>query len=248
MKRIILPPSYSGGSRCELTGSDFHHLIRVSRHKTGDRFKGTDSHGIGYNITLGKITETSAILEVEKDLSKNEESVQIRLVQAIPKSKALDLVIRQSAEAGVSCVIPVFSKYSIVKLNDEKDIKNKLARWQKIVKEAVVQSGSPVITEITAPRELNDIQFEENALVLFFHQEPDGCVPLHNILNNDYKIIYILIGPEGGFAQDEVLDFSEKKYVPVYLGENVLRVETAALYAIASVKTILREKEIWRKT
>ncbi len=247
MKRILLPPEYSGESEWNLTGKDFHHLIRVSRHKKEDSFKATDVSGRMYVTKIGEISDSHVTLMIEKDESLQEERSNIILVQSLTKGKAMDLIIRQSAEAGVSCIIPVFTKYSVVKLETEKETKNKIDRWVKIAREACIQSGSPVIPEIKKPQVLERTVFGENALILYFHQEPEGNAPLHNVLVNDYKSIYILIGPEGGFSDDEVRHFSQNGYTPVYLGQNVLRAETAALYAIASVTTVLREKDTWRK-
>jgi 16S rRNA (uracil1498-N3)-methyltransferase len=246
MKRLVLPGTYSGESSFTLSGPEFHHLIRVSRFKKGDCIKVSDAHGVRYEATICEITDSEAILNLEKEKVTLPDLYQLCLVQSISKGKKMDIIIRQATEAGITGIYPVFSKYSVVKLQSEKDIDKKYLRWIKIAKEAVQQSGSRKIVHIERPKPIADLGFEDEALILFFHQEIVGSIPLHTALSNDYKIIYILIGPEGGFSEDEVRAFLKKRFIPVYLGENVLRVETAAIYAIASVQTVLLEKEIWR--
>jgi 16S rRNA (uracil1498-N3)-methyltransferase len=158
----------------------------------------------------------------------------------------MDLIIRQAAEIGVSAILPVFSRNSIVQYERDSDIEPKRLRWQKIIKEALQQSGSQILTTVGKPEKISHLAIEENALVLFFHQDETDSIPLHNILANNYKLIYILVGPEGGFTNDEVLSFKERHFIPVFLGSNVLRVETAAVAALSSVKLLLMENEFWR--
>jgi 16S rRNA (uracil1498-N3)-methyltransferase len=247
MKRIFLPSSFSGEETVVLSGPDFHHLIRVARYRAGDRLKALDAHGNSYDAEICRVSESEAVIRIEKENCKPAYGPCICLVQSLPKGKKMDLIVRQAAETGVSRIQPVLTRHSVVRLESENDVLRKRERWTKIAREAMAQSGSRIVPEIGIPAPIENITFEEDVLSLLFHQELSSSIPLHTSLLNDYKMIYILIGPEGGFAADEVQLLTDLGAVPVYLGENILRVETAALYAIAAVRTILSEKETWRR-
>ncbi len=183
---------------------------------------------------------------------------EIRLFQSLLKGKKMDLVIRQAAEAGVSAVIPVQSRYSIAKLDSE-SAEGRRERWKKICREALQQSGSKIFPEIFLPVSLEQAvldlcgpghgksggEREKKQTSLFFHEKDIENKSLHQYLFPVTDVINIFIGPEGGFSGEETAFLEENSCMPASLGENILRAETAALYSVAAVKTILLEKDRW---
>jgi 16S rRNA (uracil1498-N3)-methyltransferase len=160
----------------------------------------------------------------------------------------MDLIVRQAVEAGVESIVPVMSARSIPEPGDPA---RRLARWQRIAREALQQSGNPRLPAIKEPVSLKSAAEidRRGAIGLVFHQEKTAEESLHEALAREsvtgLRGAYILIGPEGGLAEDEVGLLRAAGFRPVHLGETVLRTETAALYAIAAVKTILRERDAW---
>jgi len=246
MKQILLPYRYNGEPTVTITGKDSHHLARVLRCKVGEKINVTDLEGVSYRTAIREITDSSVILSIEQKNTEESEPTLIKLVQSIPKGKKIDLIIRQAVEAGISAIIPVVSRNTIVRFESEKDVEYKHRRWNSIAKEAFMQSGTRRVPFVEKPGKLSDIKFEDESLKLFFHQEKSDSIPLHTCLYNDYRFVYIFIGPEGGYTEDEVRFLKEKGCIAAYLGNNVLRTETAALFAIAAVKIILLEKKAWR--
>ncbi|HYW83981.1 MAG TPA: RsmE family RNA methyltransferase, partial [Spirochaetia bacterium] len=114
-------------------------------------------------------------------------------------------------------------------------------------REALQQSGAPRLPEIEGPRSLASVAqgAGEWDMTLFFHEKPRGGAPLHALLAGMPRSVAILIGPEGGLSEDEAARLESAGFHPAYLGGSVLRVETAALYALGAVKTILQERDAW---
>jgi 16S rRNA (uracil1498-N3)-methyltransferase len=159
----------------------------------------------------------------------------------------MDTIIRQAAEMGVAAVYPFESDYTIAKI-EASQVRKKQQRWSKIVEEAVQQSGSSVFTTVHDPVQLRSIDtiWKGGEPALFFHQNQLSQTTLHHYLEHGPEEVGLVIGPEGGFSDDELVYLQTHAFQPVYLGENVLRTETAAVYAVAAVQTILLEKNSWQ--
>jgi 16S rRNA (uracil1498-N3)-methyltransferase len=174
---------------------------------------------------------------------------RIILVQSIAKAPAMDLVLRQAAEAGVARVIPLAARRSVPKTGQAGE-GGKLERWERIIREGLQQSGSPIATTIEEAVEaaglaerLGPPRGERLGLVL--HEVPLAQTGLHEYLGNAPEEIVICVGPEGGFADDELEILAGAGFKPLLLPGAILRTETAALYAVAAVETILAERSSW---
>ena len=250
MKVFILPPEYTGGDFFELTGDAFHYLCHVRRLKEGDSLPARDAAGNEYHLSLEDLGRRSCRLRVQKKGPSRQagEEASLSLYQCLPKGAKFDTIVRQAVELGVSRVIPVRSRYAAPKITDEK---TRLQRWQRIAREAVQQSGASCMPEILAPLDCADIprdfalRGDGKKLGIFFHQEPLEISSLHGYLSSNPKEVGLVIGPEGGLADEELLLLREAGFVPAYLGHRVLRSETAPVFAAAAVRIILLERERW---
>ncbi len=241
-----MPESYKGDSSLVLGGNDYHYLIRVLRYKTGYEFSGRDLKGNVFDLKVADITENSCILDVKKSSTEYVRLPEIVLYQCVCKGKKMDQIIRQATEAGVSNIIPVVSDFSVSKIDTEKSAK--IERWNKIVREAIQQSGSGINTLIGKPvtiDELVGIDDSTGDIGLFFHQETLDSGSLHGYLSANPRVVFLVVGPEGGLSDRETEILFGKKFKSVYLKTNVLRAETAAIYSISAVQTILLESENW---
>jgi 16S rRNA (uracil1498-N3)-methyltransferase len=188
----------------------------------------------------------------------------IILFQALPKAAKMDLIIRQAVEAGLVEIAPFEALRSVARLGADRA--GKPSRWERIVKEARQHSGSEADTRVRPPcgtEELLDYWESlktrfTRALGLILQPPPaehfwetGGPDPLeqgglHRYLDNRPGLVVIAIGPEGGFAPEELQRFHRADFKPVSLGDTILRTETAALYAAAAVRTILMESPSWQ--
>jgi 16S rRNA (uracil1498-N3)-methyltransferase len=247
MRQFILPESFAGDCSVKLTGESFHYICNVLRKKNGDSFPGLDKKGKGWQLTISEINNEFCMLEVIPMESEKSGKVEITLVQCLPKGKKMDLIIRQAVESGVKRIIPVLSDHSVPRFDNDKDIEKKRQRWEKIAIEAMQQSGSSIIPEIHKPVKMDKVPllWDQCGPGLFCHQEKIDENNLHKCLNENFNQVYIVIGPEGGISDREVKLLQEAGFQPIYLGDNVLRTETAALYTTAAVNVILLEKNTW---
>ncbi len=251
MRQLVLPDYYGGEPEIELKGENAHYLVRVLRLRPDDSFPAIDNSGKHYHCTIVE-TGDKVRLRVQSKGEPQNDRPTVTIVQCLPKGRKIDDVIRRCTEAGVSCLRPVLSEFTVVQLKDEK-VDRKLERWRRVAREALQQSGSGSAVSIEPPLAL-DRFLERDAnrnsgerLRLILHQDPLEQSSLHEYLAGpDLRDITLLVGPEGGFSDREVASAREAGYKPLYLGPFVLRTETAALYATAAVQTIIMEKATWR--
>lgn len=247
MKQYILPESFTGETVLELTGKDYHYLCHVIRKKKGDSFPGLDKMGNQWKITMENISKYSCHLGIQAMICDYSKNIEITLVQCLPKGKKMDLIIRQAVEAGVKRIIPVLSDHTVPKFDNKKDIEKKYQRWRKIAEEAMQQSGSKIVLEICSLIKMDNLPSIWNNCGpgLFCHQVKIDNNSLHKCLNEKFNQVYIVIGPEGGISDREIILLKDAGFLSIYLGDNVLRAETAALYATAAINVILLEKIRW---
>ena len=246
MKQFLLPGWYRGERRISLDGEDFRHLVRVLRKRAGDELAAVDAGGTGFSMRILRVGRAQCDVELAPAAAVTASPVGIRitLMQCLPKGRKIDLIVRQATEAGVERIVLVVSEHSQVR-PDEQDAR--VLRLRKIAREALQQSGAPRLPEIEEPRSLASVARSagEWDTALFFHEQPRGGAALHQLLAGMPRSVAILIGPEGGLSGDEAALLEGAGFHPAYLGGSVLRVETAALYALGAVKTILQERDAW---
>ncbi len=217
MKQFLLPGSYPGLTRVTLGEKDARYLLRVLRLREGDELPAADRDG----------TNSGS---------------RVTLLQCLPKGRKIDLIVRQATEAGVARIIPLVSAHTIVRVGEDD------GRLRRIARKAVQQSGAPRLPLIEEPRELASLAGtgDEWGTALLFHEKPGEAVPLHRLLAGRPREVSVLIGPEGGLTDNEVALLKGAGFQVVHLETGVLRVETAATYALGAVMTILQERKAWK--
>lgn len=210
-----------------------HHLVKVLRFKKGDTLELFDKEGNSYNaeiISLGESVRLKILSQIHN--SQSAISNSIALATAIPKGARMDWLVEKCAELGLTKLIPIETKYSVVKDCGL----SKISRWKKIAIEAVKQSHQPHLMEIeeilSFDRLLDSINQYDVKLLATLEGEP-----LSNIELTGEKGIIYLIGPEGGFSPDEISRANEAGFKAVRLPvDGILRIETAALTMLAILK------------
>ena len=260
MKGFILsvPPGPEGMIR--LYDKDYHYLVRVRRLRAGSLFDAVLPGGAETRVRILSTVDNILIGECLGLVERIPSPIPpIALFQGLPKGSKMDLILRQAAEGGVSLVVPFEAEYSTARL---REIPEKHKRWQRIIREARQQSGSTVDTTVKPPCTLDALlehwEFIKNEypkpVGILLHQEPidnsDTGSPLvkgsfHGYLGNNPDFVALAVGPEGGFSPREVSLFMAAGFVPLVMGNTILRTETAALYGTAAIRIILLEIETW---
>ena len=234
MRQFVLPASYRGEDSITLRGKSFHYLAHVLRLKEGAVFPGMGVAGERFALTLVFLGETSCTLAIKRTEERGGEAVvastpRLTLYQCLCKGNAMDLIVRQAAECGIHRIVPVQSVHSLPETRGRAD------RWERVIREALQQSGTRRVPLLAPALPLKEIpnDLHGRGIGLFFHQAPLANKTLHEYLSTYSEEIALVIGPEGGLSEAEVALLAEAGLGAVYLGASVLRVETAALSAIA---------------
>lgn len=247
MKQLVLPRGSRSGNRVELLGKEHHYLARVRRVAPGEQLAALDGDQ-RLILRVIEVTAHSVVLAVEENRSEPlPPGPAITLFPFLLKARKLDDVVRQACEAGAAAIVPVQGDHCVARTDDE-DGPRKVQRWESIAREAAQQSGNARVCRVEAPIRSSAVpgmwQGQDGPL-LFFHQTPLDTGNLHRYLVSRPKAVGLIIGPEGGLSAEEVALFRNHGALPVWLGPFVLRAETASLYAIAAVNTLLQEPQEW---
>lgn len=244
MYQFFIEAGQISDNQVRITGQDFIHMKQVVRLRIGEKFRISTSEGKNYFCALKGYEEEAAIGEIlEEDVDGTELNGSIWLFQGLPKQDKMELIIQKAVELGVTHVVPVAMKRSVVKLDDKK-AKDKIKRWQAISEAAAKQSKRSIVPEVlnvcTYKQALE--MFDNLDMVLLPYENEKGISFTKELLEQiePGKNIGIIIGPEGGFEQEEVNLAMEKNAHPLSLGKRILRTETAA---IATVTLVMLQME-----
>ena len=201
----------------------------------------------------GEQTDKSITRGVQASKAGGSTKIEYWLFQFLPRPQKFELIVRQATECGVAVIVPVIGEYT-EKSSAQAISGAKRERLERIIKEARQQSGSPVDTKVTEPLSLEkavelwctSTPLSDHRDVAFVLSERDDCSGnLRTSLQTaggaeKIKRAAIAVGSEGGISPDEVKLLEEKGlFVPVHFDVNILRCETAALYGIAAVQTMI---------
>lgn len=260
MKQFILPQAPDAFGRVDITGEKFHYLAHVRRLGIGERIQGRDRGGHPYDLVVEQIDNDRLRLRVvglrenrTLTASRAEEAESgpsepaITLAVGLPKGRIFDQVVRQATEGGVARITPLLTEHTIAQAPTARR-ESKFDRWQRIAEEAAQQSGTSTLPTIDPPVPLKDLLSDVGtAAIVAFHEQPIASPKLRQLLARRPKELLLLVGPEGGLSDAEIDLVRETGAVICNLGPNVLRVETAAVYAVATVRALLRLSEIERR-
>jgi 16S rRNA (uracil1498-N3)-methyltransferase len=243
VKQLVIPPGSRTEEVVELRGKEHHYLARVRRIAVGERVMALD-RGEKLQLEVVGVTKEATTFRIVDKAEALRLGPRLVLFPFLLKAGKLDDVIRQACEANVSAVVPVVGDHCIAR-PDRDEIK-KMQRWSAIAREATQQSGS-AICEVHPPVTSREIAtwWQNAGPLLLFHQLPLDKGSLHRYLFSRPEAVGLVVGPEGGLSQAEVDALMAQGALPVWLGPFVLRAETASLYAVAAVNTILQETQEW---
>lgn len=215
-----------------IDGDDARHIGRSLRMKCGEEIT-VCCDGIDYFCKIRSFTDSEVYLDlIEKRPCAAEPNVDITLFQAVPKLDKLEFIIQKSIELGVSRIVPVLTRRCISR-PDEKDFAKKLGRLNKIAESAAKQSGRGIIPQVLPIMSYKNAVEEMKKLDLSVILYENGGKRFDEVDFTDKKTIGLVIGSEGGFDAEEVQTAINSGAESVWLGNRILRCETAPITALS---------------
>ena len=242
MPRFFAEGLKKEGETILLTGDDASHIALSLRMKVGDTItvcdgKGKEAHCVTHSLTPTCVT--AEVLSLSDCLS--EPPFFAMVLQALPKGDKLDTVIQKAVETGASEIVPFESARCVVR-SDPSKAGRLNERRSRIALEAAKQCGRGVIPPVRTPLSFRDaVRLASEGDVGFLCYEGQETVPLGNVLCREGKDFRFLIGPEGGFSEEEVREAQNAGLMIVGLGRRILRTETAASFVLSC---LTYEKEL----
>jgi len=220
-----------------IRGSDVNHIRNVLRMRQGEPLFISGGEGTGYECEICHIGTDQVMARI---LSRSDRTgelpARLHLFQGLPKGDKMELVIQKAVELGVSEVIPVITRRTIVKL-DKKKVEAKTARWNAVAESAAKQSGRGVIPVVRGVLSFKEALAYAGPfpVKIIAYERAEGMKTLREQLGRIRPGMDagIFIGPEGGFEEEEISGAESAGAVPVSLGRRILRTETAGLMVLS---------------
>lgn len=247
MSKFFVKTEQINNNDIVIIGDDVNHIINVLRMKKTDKVQICNQDtGDNYNAEIVNYSKNEVECKIISKINETTESnVHITLFQGIPKFEKMELIIQKNTEVGIKSIVPVIMERTVVKL-DEKIASKKLERWQKIAEIAAKQSMRDIIPQIGNITKLKDIDTTEFDAVLVAYeneehnmlktelQKLERKIKSNNSSEQQYNIA-IVIGPEGGISEKELVMLAEKNAKFVSLGKRILRTETAGVVMAGNI-------------
>ncbi len=210
-----------------IEGREAHHLLEVLRARPGDRLTLFDGRG---NEALAEVVEVGEgrlrVRTLEKKAVRREPDAPVTLYLALLKGEKLADAVRMGTELGVSRFVLLVTRHAVAKTIR----RQKLERLRRIAIEAAKQSGRTLLPAVEGPIPLSRVPGVEQGLLA----HPEATLRVSEVYQPD-RPVALAVGPEGGFAEDEVALLRSRGFTPVTLGRRILKAETAACALVALV-------------
>ncbi len=236
--RIYVSPLAEGTSDIELADDTTRYLRNVLRLGPGDEVLFFDGTGWEYRGVIDRFDDRGGIARIVAwQRIPLEIPVRITLAQGLPKGDKMEFIVQKATELGVARIIPFRSSRTVPRRTEERAAR-RLERWRRIAAEAAEQCGRgdvPEIAETLSFRDALDAAGEKPVKILFW--EAERSCSLREIMKGSEARqateFFLVVGPEGGLSEEEVLIARQSGFLTASLGQLVLRVETAALAILA---------------
>lgn len=219
-----------------IKNEDVNHIKNVLRKKVEDKIEVCNQEtGDAYLCEIEQLDDNEILTKIIEKLNETETNIKIDIYQGLPKAEKMELIIQKSVELGVNSIIPVSLKRCVVKL-EGKDQNKRIERWQKIAESAAKQCGRniiPKIENIIKIKQFEELSKNYDSLIVAYENEKEYTLKqeIQKIKQSNKKElkIAVVIGPEGGLAEEEIETLKNYGANIVTLGKRILRTETVAL-------------------
>ncbi len=233
MKSTYIPELKEENEIYEIKDEEFHHLKNVCRIKINEKVYGFNRDGLICESSIKEILKNKVVLKVDK-FFKKKYNYRVHIGIPLIKFKNFSFILKSIQQLGIKKVYPFVSKFSIIDKINSKKIK----RWNKIIIESAKQSGNfylPLIEKVYKLEELSNFQGEK----FVFYENSKNYI--NEKFFNEKKDSLILIGPEGGFSEDEVSFLNKNGFIDLKLKTNILRSEVAVITILTLIKFLKKE-------
>ena len=234
------PASFAAGEKSvTLNAEETRHARDVLRLQSGDEIFVFDGAGREFHCSVQNINRTSTELSVitEVEPARPESPLNLTLAMALLKGEKFDLVIQKTTELGVKRIVPLDTERGDVRLRDGGSAQKRLTRWRRIALESAKQTGRAYVPEIDAPLAFNLMlrsAGDNNGMLLMFSERAGKSLSeATDGFGRQSKEIIALLGPEGGWTDDELEVARQAAWEIVTLGGRTLRAETAGITVVA---------------
>ncbi len=245
MPVLFVSPECIDQQTIVVTGDVLVHLRDSLRITIGETLWLNSGQGAKFHVEITDVSKravTAHILETVQETPR--QTPRLILSQSLLKGEKMDWVIQKATELGVSEIVPIESQHSVVQLKADR-VDHQLARWQRIALEAAQQSEQWRIPTVATPQSLSVLltSMATGMLTLMLIERREGkSLQTVNLPQDATGSILILIGPEGGWSQEEVEIAAQAGVQPITLGQHILRAETAAIASISILQSRLAER------
>lgn len=236
MTRIYQPGALYLQATLNLDKQASHHIAMVLRMRVREQlylFNGEDPGDFAAEIL--QVNKKSVIVKLNEYIPRHTESpLQVTLAQGLARGEKMDFIIQKAVELGVHKIIPLVTERSNVRLDAERAAK-RLAHWQSVIISACEQSGRVKIPEIAPVATLTE-WLGKTRSDLCFVLSPHGQ---HHFAMASVKpaAVTVLIGPEGGLNEKEMIICKQHAFIPLTLGPRIFRTETASIAALTFLQS-----------
>ncbi|MEJ2344178.1 MAG: 16S rRNA (uracil(1498)-N(3))-methyltransferase [Gammaproteobacteria bacterium] len=235
--RIHLPQPLAAGAAIELTAAAAGHVARVLRLKPGDPLVLFNGEGGEYSAHVEDAGRGRTVVRVGEFAARESESpLSITLAQAISRGERMDYTIQKAVELGVRAIVPLITERTVVQLKGERREKRR-THWQRVAASACEQCGRNRVPHVESPVQLTAWLAQLDGQLTGLLLDPDADAGMRR-LQTAQSAFALLSGPEGGFSEQEVAAARRAGFIGVRLGPRVLRTETAAVAALASLQAL----------
>lgn len=233
--RLFVTAALNPNQTLTLDDDSSHYLRTVLRLKKDDAITLFNGNGLEYASHIDLVSRQCVLIRIGASTARTVESpLQIHLGLSIARGDRMDFAVQKAVELGVNKITPITTERTVVQLSGDKPAQ-RLKHWQKIIQHAVEQSGRTVLPELAAITPIATWLTQQTGLKIFL--DP-GAEQRLTQLSPDNALVTLLTGPEGGFAQHERDLAKHAGFIPVRLGQRILRTETASLTALAAVQML----------
>ncbi|MEA2015283.1 MAG: RsmE family RNA methyltransferase [Actinomycetota bacterium] len=233
----------AGENEIKIGGEDLNHLKNVLRARVGDLVYVSDSQEFKYRTEVTSIGRSEIKLSIKNREKIIPKSPGIVLFQCALKKNSMEFVIQKSTEIGVDKIVPVTSERVV---SGSKKVSGKIKRWQKISDGASKQCKRDFKCEVSLPVDIGHIDVSEYDFFFIPYEKSTAynksLIGSRRSISNASKAAF-LIGPEGGFSDDEVSSLESKGAIEIKLGENIYRSETAAIYFLSVLDYLIGSRK-----
>ena len=236
MPRFPVRKSQIKNGQAIISGSDYRHIVKVLRLKVGHEIILFDESGTEHSATITEIAKNEVKLAIaESRKVETESSLNIVLLQVVPKGNKMDFIIEKATELGVKTIVPVIADRSQIRKT------GKIERWRKVAKESSKQCGRTAQPDIYTLKNFREVikLYNHSALrMILDNQCKDDIKYVITSVPQSPTNITLLVGPEGGFSNAEIRLAKENGFIPTGLGPRTFRTETASIVAITILQYI----------